>query len=83
MLVDQCYALGLFLLFSNLKKSSGEGALLDILLPHLDPPLGGSCRKASMHVQGHEYFLPTKFRKHRSIGSIEKARYVLLCIYMH
>ena len=33
---------------------------------HLDPPLGG-------FVQGHDYFIPTKFGQHPSIGSVRKA----------
>ena len=32
---------------------------------------------------GHEYFIPIKFRKHPSIGSVVKAEYLSQYIYMH
>ena len=51
--------------------------------PALDPPLGGSGRNTLLHVRDHEYFIPTKFRKHQSSGSVVKADYVFPYIYMH
>ena len=40
---------------------------------YLDPPLSGFGRKALTHVQGDDYFIPTKFGQHQSIGSVRKA----------
>ena len=40
---------------------------------YLDPPLGGFGWKALTHVQGHDYFIPTKFGQHPSVGSVRKA----------
>ena len=40
---------------------------------YLDPPLGGFGWNALTHVQGHDYFIPTKFGQHPSIGSVRKA----------
>ena len=51
--------------------------------PPLDPSLGGSGRNALLPVRGHEHFIPTKFRKHQSSGSVVKADYVFPYIYMH
>ena len=51
--------------------------------PTLDPSLGGVCRKVLPQVRGHEFFTPTKFRKHPSSGSEAKADYVFQYIYMH
>ena len=56
---------------------------LTYFCPALDPPLSRVCRKASTQVRDHEYFIPTKFRKHQSSGSIVKADYVFPYIYMH
>ena len=44
--------------------------------PALDPPLDGSGRKTTTLVRDHEHFMPTKFRKHPSSGSVVKADYV-------
>ena len=49
----------------------------------LDPPLGGYGWNTSMHVQGHEHFIPTKFCKHLLSGSVVKTDYVFPYIYMH
>ena len=40
---------------------------------YLDPPLGGFGWKASTHVQGHDYFIPTKFIQLPSVSSVRKA----------
>ena len=40
---------------------------------YLDPPLGGFGWKAQTHVQGHDYFIPSKFGQHPSMGSVRKA----------
>ena len=51
---------------------------------NLDPPLGRFGWKALTHVQGHDYFIPTKFGQHPSIGSVRKAMcshtYTCTCI---
>ena len=70
--------MGVLLLNSDLKKSFEEGALT-YFCPTLDPPLGESDRKALTRAQGH----PTKSRKYASVGSVEKADYLLSYIYMH
>ena len=51
--------------------------------PALDPPLDGSGRKTTTLVRDHGHFIPTKFRKHPLSGSVVKADYVFLYIYMH
>ena len=51
--------------------------------PALDPPLGGSGWKTITLVRDHEHFIPTKFRKHPSSGTVVKADYVFPYIYMH
>ena len=51
--------------------------------PALDPPLGGSGWKTTTLVRDHEHFIPTKFRKHPSSGTVVKADYVFPYIYMH
>ena len=50
-----------------------KGPLIDLFWAALYPPLGGSGRKALTHVQGHDYFIPTKFGQHPSISSVGKA----------
>ena len=42
---------------------------------YMEPPLGGFGQKAWTHVQGHDYFTPTKFGQHPSIRSVRKAMY--------
>ena len=56
---------------------------LTYFCPALDPPLGGVCRKVSTQVQGIEYLIPTKFRKHPPSAFVTKADYVFQYIYMH
>ena len=51
--------------------------------PALDPPLDGYGRKTTTLVTDHEFFIPTKFRKHPLSGSVVKAGYVFPYIYMH
>ena len=51
--------------------------------PALDPPLGGFGPRVNTNVQGHEYFIPTKFGKYPSRNSVVKAYYVFQYIYMH
>ena len=53
------------------------------ILPRLDPPLGRYGQIISMHVPGHEHFIPTKIRKHPLSGYVVKADYVFPYIYMH
>ena len=87
MLLDHCYAFGLLLLPSSLKKKFFEEgtppAPLTYLCLTLDPPLGGYGRNILMHVQGHENFIPIKFGKHPSSGSVVKADYVFPYIHKH
>ena len=45
-------------------------------VPALDPPLGGSGRKATMLIRDHEYFIPTKFHQNPSSGSGEEVENV-------
>ena len=45
----------------------------DLILLHPGSTLGGYGRNILMHVQGHEHFIPTKFRKHPLSGSVVKA----------
>ena len=47
----------------------------------LNPHLGRYGRNILMHVQGHEHFIPIKFRKHPLSGSVVKADYVFPYIY--
>ena len=51
--------------------------------PALDPYLDEYGRNTSTHVCSHEHFIPTKFRKYPLSGSVLKADYVFLYIYMH
>ena len=85
MLLDHCYAFGLSLKPSVLKKKflKEGGSPLTYFCPALDPPLGGSGRKTTTLVRDHEYLIPTKFRKHPPSGSVAKADYVFQYIYMH
>ena len=48
----------------------------DLFCLALDPPLGRYGQNISMHVPGHEHFIPTKFRKHPLSRSVVKADYV-------
>ena len=50
-----------------------RGPSLTYFCAALDPPLGGSGRKALTHLQGYDYFIPTKFGQHISICSVGKA----------
>ena len=80
MLLDHCYAFGLLLLPSSLKKFFEEGTpqpLWPIFASPWIRPL------ILMHVQGYENFIPIKFRKHPSSGSVVKADYVFPYIHMH
>ena len=67
---------GLLLLHSDLKKKSfGEGAphwpIFALPWIHLCAYLAE--KPKPMHVQGHDYFIPTKFGQHPSICSVGKA----------
>ena len=55
-------------------------ALFESFLPCLDPPQGGSENSLNT-CAGHENFIPTKFHKHPSSGSVVKADYVCSHIY--
>ena len=59
-----------------------KGDPRDLFSLALDPPLGRNGQNIFMHVQGHEYFIPTKFHKHPLSGSVVKADYVFPYIYM-
>ena len=93
MLLDNCYAFSLLLYSSSLKKKFFEerAPRWHIMStcpgsapgPALDPPLGGFGPKVNINVQGHEYFIPTKFGEYPSSDSVVKADYVFLYIYMH
>ena len=48
--------------------------------PALDPPQDGSDKSLNTSA-GHENFIPTKFHKHPSSGSVVKADYVCSHIY--
>ena len=60
-----------------------KGAPVTYFCPALDPSLSGSGRNSSTHVRGHEFLIPSKFRKHPSSGSAVKAEYVFTYIYLH
>ena len=49
---------------------------LTYFCPTLDPALGGVFQKVEPQERGHEYFIPTKFRKHPLSSSEAKADYV-------
>ena len=84
MLLDHCYTFGLLLYPSSLKKHLlEEGDPVAYFRPALDPPLGRSGRNTLMHVRCHEHFIPTKFHKHPSSSSVERAVFVFRYIYMH
>ena len=84
MLLDNCYAFGLLLKPSSLKKKSfGEGDPVTYFGPALDPPLGGFGPKVNSNVRGHEFLILTKFGKYPSNDSVVKADYVFPYIYMH
>ena len=70
---------------SSLKKKFVEEGDTPVtyFCPALDPSLDRSGRKTKTLVRDHEYFIPTKFRKHPSSGSVVKADYVFPYIYMH
>ena len=48
-----------------------QGTPVNYFCPALDPPLGGSGRKATTLVRDHEYFMHTKFYQNPSSGSGE------------
>ena len=87
MLLDHCYAFGLLLLPSSLKKKFFEEGTppppLTYFCHTLDHALGGYGQNILMHVQGHEHFIPIKFCKHPSSGSVVRADYVFPYIHMH
>ena len=84
MLLDHCYAFGLLLLSSGLKKNFLEEVdplPRDLFLSR--PGSAPSQYDRNMHMQVHEHFIPTKFRKHPSSGSVVKADYVFPYNNMH
>ena len=77
MLLDHCYAFGLLLKPSILKKKFvEEGDPVTYFGPALDPPLGGSGQKTRTLVRDHEYFILTKFHQNLSSGSREEVENV-------
>ena len=69
---------------SSLKKFFEEGDPLDLFLPHPGSAPGRIWHKRPTNVKSHEFFIPTKFRKHPpSNDSAVKADYVFPYIYMH
>ena len=85
MLVDHRYAFGLLLhvAFRSKEEVRWRGPSVTYFCPTLDPPLDGSGRKTIILVRDHEHFIPTKFHKYPSIGSVGEADYVFPYIYMH
>ena len=83
MLLENCYAFGVLLYSSSLKKFFGEGDPVTSFGPALDPPLGRFGPKVNTNLRGHEYFIPIKFGKYPSNDSVVKADYVFPHIYMH
>ena len=84
MLLDHCFAFGLMLQPSGVKKKFvGEGALIDLLWPCPGSTPGGFGAKVNTNVRGHKYFIPTKFGEYPSSNSVVKADYVFPFIYMH
>ena len=63
-----CIHLSRSLLYFNLLKTLSSADLLE---------------KVYKQAHGHEYFIPTKFCKHPSSGSVVKTDYVSPKIYMH
>ena len=82
MLLDHCYAFGLSMKPSVLKKFLEEGDTRDLFLPLPGPALGRIWPKTTPLVWDYEYFIPTKFRKHPPNGSIGKADFMFQYIYM-
>ena len=77
MLLDHCYAFGLLLLSSGLKKKFlEEGDPCDLFWPCPGSPQGESGRKTTALVRDHEYFNSTKFHKNPSSGSGEEVKNV-------
>ena len=73
MLLDHCYAIGLSLQPSGLKKKFLKGRdPMTSFCPALDPPLGGSGKKTTTLVRDHEHFIPTKFHQNQASGSGEE-----------
>ena len=73
MLLDHCYAVAVAF------KSEEEGDPLDLFLPHPGSAPGRIWLKRLEHVRGHEFVIPTKFRKHPACGFAEKAE----CVPIH
>ena len=77
MLLDHCYAFALLFLPSGLKKKFlKEGDPRDLFLPRPGSAPEQIRPKTTTLARDHEYFITTKFRKHPSSGSVEKADYV-------
>ena len=77
MLLDHCYAFGLSLLPSGLKKKFvEEGPPMTYFGPSLDPPLDGSGRQITTLVRDYEYFIPSKSNQNQSSGSGEEVENV-------
>ena len=85
MLLDHCHAFGFVAVAFQSEEEVllEKGPLIDLFLLALDPPLGEVCHKVYTQVRYDEYFIPTKFHKHPSSGSIVKADYVFPYIYMY
>ena len=77
MLLDHCYAFGLSLKPSGLKKKFLEGGdPKTYFCPALDPTLGGSGRTPPPLVRNQKYVIPTKFYQNPSIRSGEEVEKV-------
>ena len=63
-------------------KFSVFEALSDSFLPCLDPPRADLIKSLNT-CAGHENFIPTKFHKHPSSGSVVKADYVCSHVSVH
>ena len=60
---------------------SEKGPIIDLFLPHPGSTPGQGLRKSLTTSGGHEYFIPTKFRKHPSSSYEAKADCVPIHIY--
>ena len=73
MLVDHCYAFGLLLQPSGLKKKIlGEGVPRDLFLPRPGSAFGPIWPKNNNTCKGPKYFIPTMFHQNPSSGSEEE-----------
>ena len=58
-----------------------KGTPMTYFCSALDSPLGRYGRNTLMHAWGNEHFIPTKFCKHPSCGSVVQAEYIYMCYH--